>query len=481
MCCVVFTPVSHVLCLHKNAGARARAASNGEGERASAHPAESARMPTDATRTAVLRAEYLAAAACHRVALVRRQAVSGLPAADGRGADAVERDALHRRRLALLALRSQARNADEAVLPASFVEATLGKRAASILFQPPRPSITTVRREAPGDATDDALLGHPRALWEVGAALQRTLWDDEPPPAEGRAVEAAGETKAEAKMAPPTEAASASSSSWQDELLCQVASDAAPVATARTRTRTQLTRARRELIARLCCRLQLGWDELDAVDARLVMALTSQAAHELNLSRHAQQPGGPATAFSMLAQFAPPPNGAPPAGSGPGSAAAAEAATAAAAAMAADANTAALAADETRLLEASRGRLCAQLEPVATALEALEALCPAAANLGAHALTRLRQPAPSVASSGNAARQLAHEYRALDEARHRLGALSHRGGGSSAARANGAAPPPPPPPPPPPMERLAIPPAHRPQQWPLVGIEMWSPSPRGRE
>ena len=410
--------------------------------------------------------------------------VSGLPATDSRGADAIERDALHRRRLALLALRSQIRNADEAVMPASAVEDALGKRAASILFQPPRPCITAVRREAPSDAADDALLGHPRALWEVGAALQRTLWDGPSPASatEGRAgraaaaVQAAAATKADATMAPSTEAGSASSSST-------TLSAAAPDVTARTRT--QLTRARRELLARLCCRLQLGWDELDAIDARLVMALTCQAAHELNLSQYAQQPGSrSAAAFSMAAQSAPS-NGAPPAGPSPGSTAAAEAVATAAAAMAADANPVALAASETRLLEASRGRLCAQLEPVATALEALEALCPAAANLGAHALTRLRQPAPSVASSGNAARQLAQEYRALEEAQHQLSALTHRAAPAPEAamaanstphhrgrvRTNGA--------PPPPMERLAIPPAHRPQPWPLVGIELWSP--RGRE
>merc|ERR1719223_36903 len=88
--------------------------------------------------------------------------------------------------------------------------------------------------------------------------------------------------------------------------------------------------------------------------------------------------------------------------------------------MAQAAASSVVAAGEASLLDEGRRRLCAQLLPLARFLEGLEHSCPAAATLGTRALARLRVPAPTGASSGNAARALAVGRRHLAETQQQL-------------------------------------------------------------
>ena len=224
----------------------------------------------------------VAASACHRTALTQRVAVSGLPpgAPGTAGSVSLQRDALVRRREALLALRAEACAAREAVPSLGSIEAALASLLASI-----------VERKANGGAEADRSGGNapppatptPPVLWEVSAALQGALQDEtqgpEPdaptPAAPTEGAEGAAATAAAARRRrPPPPSASAAAAEGGDAPPCELRAQL-------TSLHAQLAVARRELIARLCCRLQRGWEELDSTDTRLIVLVTSQAAQAL--------------------------------------------------------------------------------------------------------------------------------------------------------------------------------------------------------
>jgi hypothetical protein len=203
---------------------------------------------------ASLRVELFNAAARHRVALTQRAAVDGLP----RGTS--QRDVLQKQQAALLALRSQVDASDEEPVPANVAEAALGPLLKSIILEP----ISNKRA--------DDWAAPPQSLWEVSAALQSALLDETLYAVSAGTAGAADPTSASATApAAAEEAAPASAAN-------AAAGDETPARQALRSVRAQLAAARRELIARLCCRLQRGWDELDSIDTRLIVLVTGQAA-----------------------------------------------------------------------------------------------------------------------------------------------------------------------------------------------------------
>ena len=239
----------------------------------------------------------IAASACHRTALAQRVALSGLPSgAPGTAASvSLRRDALVRRREALLALRSHACAAEEPTPSLGSIEAALAPLLASI-----------VERKANGGAEADP--PPPPLLWEVSAALQGALQDEArgpEPDAPTRAAPTGGAHRAagaeegvaanawaaQAVAAPG--AASAAAAALRPRLPPGASGTAGKAAEGgqappggsaapgellgELQLQLQLAAARRELIARLCCRLQRGWEEIDAIDTRLIVLVTSQA------------------------------------------------------------------------------------------------------------------------------------------------------------------------------------------------------------
>ena len=241
----------------------------------------------------------IAASACHRTALAQRAAVSGLPpdAPGTAGSVSLQRDALVRRREALLALRSQACAAREAMPSLGLIESALAPLLASI-----------VERTAAngGDNAPPPAAPPPLVLWEVSAALQGALQDeaqgpehDAPTPgAPTEGAEGAAATAAAAPCRPPG-LSGAASDQGGDAPPCELRAQL-------TNLQAQLTAARRELIARLCCRLQRGWEELDSIDTRLIVLVTSQAAQALIASAPlaAPAPAGAAGAAGVAADAA---------------------------------------------------------------------------------------------------------------------------------------------------------------------------------
>ena len=209
----------------------------------------------------------IAASACHRTALAQRAALSGLPsgAPGTAGSASLRRDALMRRRTALLALRSHACAAREAT-PSAF-EAALAPLLSSIL-----------ERTANGGGNAPRPAAAP-VLWEVSAALQAALHEeaqhpDPDVPASVAQTDGAEGAAAAAAAAAPPPGASGAVVEGGDAPPCELRAQL-------TSLHAQLAAARRELIARLCCRLQRGWEELDSTDTRLVVLMTSQAAQAL--------------------------------------------------------------------------------------------------------------------------------------------------------------------------------------------------------
>ena len=231
----------------------------------------------------------IAASACHRTALTQRAAVSGLPpgAPGTAGSVSLQRDALVRRREALLALRSQACAAREAMPSLGLIESALAPLLASI-----------VERKAAnggGNAPPPAA-PPPLVLWEVSAALQGALQDEAQGPehdaptlgAPTEGAEGAAATAAAAPRRPPP-GLSGAAAEGGDAPSCELRAQL-------TNLHAQLAAARRELIARLCCRLQRGWEELDSIDTRLIVLVTSQAAQALIASAPLAAPAPTGTA-----------------------------------------------------------------------------------------------------------------------------------------------------------------------------------------
>ena len=215
----------------------------------------------------------IAASACHRTALAQRAAVSGLPpgAPGTAGSVSLRRGALVRRREALLALRSQACAAREATPSLESIEAALAPLLASIF-----------ERTANEAALPPPAAPSPPVLWEVSAAVQGALQDEAQGPdpdaptlaAPAESAEGTAATAAAAPPRPPPPGASGAAAEGGDAPPCELRAQL-------TSLHAQLAAARRELIARLCCRLQRGWEELDSTDTRLIVLVTSQAAQAL--------------------------------------------------------------------------------------------------------------------------------------------------------------------------------------------------------
>ena len=158
----------------------------------------------------------IAASACHRTALAQREALSSLPSGvpGAAGSASLRRDALMRRRTALLALRSQACAAREATPSVESIEAALAPLLASI-----------VERTANGGGNAPPPAAAP-VLWEVSAALQAALHEEaqhpEPdvPAPVAQTDGAEGAAAAAAAAAPPPPGASGAAAEGGDALSC---------------------------------------------------------------------------------------------------------------------------------------------------------------------------------------------------------------------------------------------------------------------
>ena len=148
-----------------------------------------------------------------------------------------------RRRTTLLALRSQACAAREATPSVASIEAALAPLLASI-----------VERTANGGGNTPPPAAAP-VLWEVSAALQAALHEEaqhpEPdvpaPVAQRDGAEGAAATATAAAPPPPPPGASGAVAEGGDAPPCELRAQL-------TSLHAQLAAARRELIARLCCR-----------------------------------------------------------------------------------------------------------------------------------------------------------------------------------------------------------------------------------